>query len=135
MRWKGLLVQTHEDVYKPSDDTFLLADVVRERVGPGKRFLEVGSGAGLVAMVAAEAGAEAFATDMNPHAAQLIGHNARANQLRVHVVRTDLVAGINGQFDVVAFNPPYLPTAEDERVPGPLNLAFDGHCDISVVGP
>ena len=29
-------------------------------------------------------------------------------------------------FDLILFNPPYLPTAEDERVPGYLNYAFDG---------
>ncbi|MCL2863365.1 MAG: methyltransferase [Methanimicrococcus sp.] len=31
-----------------------------------------------------------------------------------------------GGFDLILFNPPYLPTAEDEKVPGNLNYAFDG---------
>jgi len=31
-----------------------------------------------------------------------------------------------GGFDLILFNPPYLPTAADERVPGYLNYAFDG---------
>jgi release factor glutamine methyltransferase len=34
---------------------------------------------------------------------------------------------LRGQaFDVVVFNPPYLPTAPHEHVPGPLDAAFDG---------
>ena len=29
-------------------------------------------------------------------------------------------------FDLILFNPPYLPTSKDEKVPGWLNYAFDG---------
>ncbi|MDX1534805.1 MAG: HemK2/MTQ2 family protein methyltransferase, partial [Thermoplasmata archaeon] len=35
--------------------------------------------------------------------------NARRNGLGLEVVRTDLFQGLNGTFDVIAFNPPYLP--------------------------
>jgi release factor glutamine methyltransferase len=44
----------------------------------------------------------------------------------VRVVRADLCHGLCGPFDLVIFNPPYLPTAEDERLPEWLNRAFDG---------
>ena len=116
-------------VYEPSHDSFLLANAVAAEVRPGERFLEVGCGAGLAAMVAAAAGARAWATDLNPHAVELARRNARRNGLDVEVERGDLMAGLAGPFDVVAFNPPYLPTAPDEYLPGPLNLAFDGGPD------
>jgi release factor glutamine methyltransferase len=64
--------------------------------------------------------ADVTATDISPDAAR----NARLNG--VSVVRTDLFRGICGPFDLVIFNPPYLPTAEDERLPTWLNRAFDG---------
>ena len=32
-------------------------------------------------------------------------------------------------FDMIIFNPPYLPTSDDEKVPGWLNYAFDGGRD------
>ncbi|WNY24454.1 Release factor glutamine methyltransferase [Methanimicrococcus hongohii] len=32
-------------------------------------------------------------------------------------------------FDLIIFNPPYLPTSEDEKVSGMLNYAFDGGVD------
>ena len=32
-------------------------------------------------------------------------------------------------FDLMIFNPPYLPTSEEEKVPGWLNYAFDGGVD------
>lgn len=134
MNWSGpenteYFLSTHPEVYIPSDDTFLLAKAVHDVVRPGEAFLEVGCGAGLVAMVAARRGAHVTCTDLNPHAVRLAGHNAKQNGLTVTAIKTDLLDGVAGPFDVVAFNPPYLPTAPDEVVPGPLNLAFDGGLD------
>ncbi len=129
MDWDGLFYATHRDVYEPSDDSFLLARVVRDEVRAGDRFLEVGCGTGLVGLAAARAGARVTCTDANPHAVALARHNAKQNRLDVEVVETDLLAGLAGPFDAVAFNPPYLPTAEDEHVEGPLDLAFDGGPD------
>jgi len=134
MRWTPpgqpeLFIGTHPDVYVPSDDTFLLARAVAAEVRPGMRVLEVGCGAALVSLVAARAGAIVTATDLNPHAIAVARHNAHENGVRLDVVQADLLDGLAGPFDLVAFNPPYLPTAPDEVVPGPLNLAFDGGKD------
>lgn len=134
MEWTGpdghrYFLALHEEVYRPAEDTFLLARAVHAALRPGQRFLEVGCGAGLVGLVAARAGADVTATDLNPHAVALALHNARQNGLRVRAVQADLLEGLEGPFDVVAFNPPYLPTTPADYVPGPLNLAFDGGPD------
>lgn len=136
MEWTGpggqrYFLALHGDVYRPSDDTFLLAEAVHREVGArrGLRFLEVGCGAGLVSLVAAKAGCEVTCTDANPHAVALAAHNAKQNGVRLRAVETDLLAGLPGPFDLVAFNPPYLPTDPDERLPGVINLAFDGGRD------
>lgn len=129
MEHEGVFYATHRDVYEPSDDSFLLARVVKDHAGPGVRVLEVGCGTGLVGLTAAKAGAEVTLTDANPFAVELARHNAKENEVRVEVVETDLLAGLTGPFDVVCFNPPYLPTSEDDLVEGPLNLAFDGGLD------
>lgn len=126
MEWDGLFVVTHRDVYEPHDDSFLLARVVAETVGAGVRFLEVGCGAGLVSMAAARAGATVTATDINPFAVRLAAQNAKQNKFVVAAINADLMAGLTGPFDVIAFNPPYLPTAPEDKVDGPLNAAFDG---------
>ncbi len=100
-----VIVEERPTVYRPSDDSYLLLGAVS--VAPGERFLEVGAGAGLVALHAARL-TRAIATDMNPGAIELLNENARKNGLPLGVVRTDLMAGLRGPFDVVAFNPPYL---------------------------
>lgn len=122
-------VWEHRDVYKPSHDTFLLAHAVGHEVRPGDRFLEVGCGAGLVSMVAARKGATVTATDLNPEAVRLAQENATENEVAMEVRKADLLEGLAGPFDVIAFNPPYLPTGPEEVLPGPLNLAFDGGRD------
>jgi len=129
VEWDGLFYTTHRDVYEPSDDTFLLARVVAAEVRPGERFLEVGCGTGLVSLAAARAGAVVTCADVNPVAVETARHNARENRLTVAAVEADLLAGLPGPFDAVAFNPPYLPTADDEHVEGPLDWAFDGGPD------
>lgn len=134
MNWTGpdgtpFAIILDKDVYRPSDDTFLLAKAVHAHVQPGERFLEVGCGSGLVSLVAARAGASVTACDLNPHAVVAAHRNAAENRLRIEAVESDLLAEVAGPFDVVAFNPPYLPTGPDEVLPGPLNLAFDGGLD------
>jgi len=92
-------------VYQPAEDSALLAAVAEESVGAGDRVLEVGTGSGWVAeRVAAETGASVVASDLNPHAAR------QARERGLEAVRADLVAPFrDGAFDVVLFNPPYLP--------------------------
>jgi release factor glutamine methyltransferase len=128
MDWEGLWIERHADVYQPHHDSFLLARSVAAAVRPGDRWVDVGCGAGIVAMIAARAGAQVTATDMNPHAVRLTAANAHTNGLALEAVCTDLVAGVQqaAARDGLSFNPPYLPTAPDEVLAGPLNAAFDG---------
>jgi release factor glutamine methyltransferase len=100
-----VVVEDRSTVYRPSDDSYLLLGAVS--LAPGERFLEVGAGTGLLALHAARI-ARAVATDVNPDAVELLRKNARRNRVALEVVRTDLMAGLLGPFDVVAFNPPYL---------------------------
>ncbi len=124
----GLLdLAARPHVYPVREDTLLLAQATK--VWPGGRFVEVGCGSGLASLAAARAGARVVATDRNPFALQGVREEARARGLALDGVRTDLLEGLR-RFDVVAFNPPYLPTPPEERDPDPwVNLALDGGTD------
>ncbi|MDD3316727.1 MAG: class I SAM-dependent methyltransferase [Methanosarcina sp.] len=114
-------------VYEPAEDSFLLADAALKEAKPGMRILEIGAGSGFVSAVllANLKDISLVATEINPHAARCAKANA------VEVIRTDLFKGIKTRhpeslFDLILFNPPYLPTSKEEKVPGWLNYAFDG---------
>lgn len=97
-------------VYQPAEDSALLAgEIVADLAdrNPG-RLLDVGTGSGYVgARVAAETGAAVVGSDINPEACR------RAQERGLAVVRGNLVEPFaDGAFDVVAFNPPYLPAME-----------------------
>lgn len=95
------------DVYDPSDDSYLLLKVVD--VAREVSLLEMGAGTGLIAIHAAKLGAKVTAADINPHAVECTRRNAAKNNVRMDVVRSDLFEKIHGSFDIIAFNPPYLP--------------------------
>ncbi|MDP3563078.1 MAG: class I SAM-dependent methyltransferase [Methanoregula sp.] len=106
-------------VYQPEADTYLLLDAAKKELQPGDRVLEIGTGSGLISRELARV-SDVVATDINPHAALC------ARGSGVDVVRSNLFAGIRGTFDLILFNPPYLPTQPEERIDDWLEYALDG---------
>jgi len=109
-----------DQVYPPAEDSYLLLRAALAEVRPTDRVLEVGTGSGYVAAGLLGRAAAVVATDINPHAV------ACARGRGVAAIRTDLFSGVSGPFDLILFNPPYLPTAPDERMDDWLEYALDG---------
>ena len=124
IRYKNTSVNIIENVYEPSEDSFLLADAVLSEIPECERILEVGCGSGLIsAVIKANTKASVIGIDINPHAAKCTKENG------IDVIRGDLLSCIKGLFDLIIFNPPYLPTGDEERQKGWLNVALDGGYD------
>lgn len=107
-------------VYDPCDDTFLMLEAALEEVEDEDVVLEIGTGSGIISMFLADHARRVTATDINPHAVRCAHENG------VSVVQADLLYGIRGVFDLIVFNPPYLPVPEDERNGDWLEKSWDG---------
>ena len=109
-----------EEVYEPAEDTHLLLRVALEEVGPEDRVLEMGCGHGMISKRLVSLSKNVLATDVNPNSVKIL------RRVGIDTVQADLFCGIRSKFDLVLFNPPYLPTGEEEVLKGWLNFAFDG---------
>jgi len=128
--YKGMAFRVDPGVYEPAEDTFLLADDLD--VGQGEKVLELGTGCGILSILAAKAGAEVVATEINPAALECARANAIVHGVedRIELRLGDLFDPVAGEcFDLVVFNPPYLPVSRDEALGTPLDLAWEAGQD------
>jgi len=128
-----LVIETHSEVYDPAEDSFLLLETLH--IDSNDTVLELGTGCGLIALDCARKGSHTVCTDINPFAVQLTRRNIERNQ---HLLKGSLeirqgnlfsVLHEKELFDVIIFNPPYLPTKKQEKVGGWFDIATDGGPD------
>ncbi len=101
-----------------------LAVEIADRVRPGERWLEIGTGSGVVACALARAGAVVTATDLDPVAARNARLNAALGDRVVEVREGDLFVPVAGErFDAVVANLPFWP---GDGAGLPLGQAFAG---------
>jgi release factor glutamine methyltransferase len=74
------------------------------------RVVDVGTGSGAIALAIADEypGARVTATDISPGALELARENAIRLGLEIELVETSLLDGLEGPFDLVVSNPPYV---------------------------
>jgi len=128
LTYKGYIFHIFLKVYEPSDDTFLIADCLE--VKEGARVLDLGTGCGILGILAAERAERIIGIDINPHAVRCAKANAKTNGIegKMDLVRGDLFQPLKSdeKFDLILFNPPYLPTPEREGRRGWLEKAWSG---------
>jgi release factor glutamine methyltransferase len=105
-----------ENVYEPAEDSFLFAENLK--VQENETVLDVGTGCGILGIIAAEKASAVVAVDVNPYAVRCARENAKLNEVqnRIYYVQGDLFTPFNEcfKFDVVLFNAPYLPVDDNE---------------------
>jgi release factor glutamine methyltransferase len=120
-------IRTERDVYEPAADTELLVRSIRLR--QGERVLEIGTGTGVVAIHCAKHGCRVTATDVVEKALELARENVDQNAVDVDLREGDMFEPAEGRYDVIIFNPPYLPTAPEDLTLSDLDRALDGGPD------
>jgi release factor glutamine methyltransferase len=99
-------------VLKPPSDAWMLARYLQqEGLAVGAKVLDICTGSGVLAIVAAQDGAaEVTAVDISRRAVTATRMNAWINGVSVDARRGDLFAPLGGRrFDLILANPPYLP--------------------------
>jgi len=99
-------------IYEPSEDSFLLADIVK-KYSRDKSVLDMGTGSGIQAKTAISAGAKSvLASDINEKAIE----HVKLNYQDIQTIHSNLFDNISGKFDLIIFNPPYLPADKREDI-------------------
>jgi len=111
--YDGLEFVVPEGVYQPRKDSRLLADELAGQGFAGSSLLDVGTGCGYLAVIAASNGADAVAADINEDGLRAVRENAGRNDVDVRVVRSDMFGAVDEVFDYIVFNPPYLPGSRE----------------------
>jgi len=101
-------------IYEPREDSFLMLDALAELDLKGLRVLDMGTGSGILAAYCAKKGAEVTASDIDANAVRRLGVLTRRLGISLQTATSDLFSEVCGQFDIVLFNPPYLPSEQIE---------------------
>ncbi len=110
IHYKNTVIKYTDSVYEPSEDSFLLAEAALSEIKDSERILEVGCGSGIIsAVIKANTTAKITGIDINPYAAACTKENG------VEAIRGDLLSCVKGKFDMIIFNPPYLPYHEGAK--------------------
>ena len=116
MEFFGLELKVPGDVYLPREDSFLLAEVLEDEIQAGERVLDLGTGSGLLSLVAARRAEKVVGVDINKGAVNAARENSTRNGFEnTCFFKSDLFEEISGEFDLVVFNPPYLPAGEENK--------------------
>jgi len=107
-KYLGISIEHCPGVYRPAEDTFLLLD----HLIPGNRVLEIGCGTGIISIYCARMGRNVTCCDISQGALDCAEKNAIRNRVSLNIVNSNLFQNIEGAYDTIIFNPPYLPVED-----------------------
>ncbi len=111
----GLPIRVNAQVLIPRQDTEILAEeairTVREADHP-LRVLDLGTGSGCLAIAIKSfcPESEVSGSDICSQALKTAADNAAANSVEIRWILSDLFSAVEGQFDLIVSNPPYIPS-------------------------
>jgi release factor glutamine methyltransferase len=137
----GRRFKTDRRALIPRPETERLAELMLKQIpvdtSPGTRLADIGTGSGVLAITLAleRPALEIVATDISGDTLALARENAFAHGIdgRIKWLQTDLLSGVDTDFDFLVANLPYVPSAEMAKLPREVRhdpaLALDGGAD------
>ncbi|MGN0797565.1 MAG: peptide chain release factor N(5)-glutamine methyltransferase [Christensenellales bacterium] len=111
----GYDIKVNEDVLCPRPETEYLAEQVIKLTSKDSRVLDMCTGSGCIAIaVAKESGAHVVGVDISDKALAVASENIKLNGVEqlVELVESDFWDKVEGKFDVIVSNPPYIKTED-----------------------
>ena len=134
----GRTFKVTPDVLDPRADTETVIEVCLQLLPQAKPLgiLDLGTGSGILAvtLLSERPLATGVAVDMSPAALAVASENAKAVAQRLKLAESNWFSNVEGRFDLIVSNPPYIPAAEvlqldiEVREHDP-HLALDGGND------
>ena len=119
--FRRLTLRVDPRVLIPRPETEVLVErcleLIADRDAPA--VLDIGTGSGAIALAIADEhpGARVSGTDTSADALAVAAENAALTRLRVELVEGELFAGLDGPFDLVVSNPPYIAPEDVAALP------------------
>ncbi len=99
-------------IYFSEEDSFLIQK--HPKIFSKGRVLDVGTGSGILAETAMRNTKDVIAVDIDDESVKY------AKSKGINAIKSDLFSNVKGKFDVIIFNPPYLPSSKYK------DIALDG---------
>ena len=123
-------LEVNKDVLIPRPDTEVIVeevlDIAKKSEVAGIKILDIGTGSGAIAIAVASEipHASVMATDISPAALEVARRNAESLGLqnRIDFRQGDLLEPVEGVFDIIASNPPYIGAVEYKELPEGVRL-------------
>jgi release factor glutamine methyltransferase len=103
----GRTITVPPDVQPITGMAHLLGQAVLDEVRVGDRVLDMGTGSGVNAILAATTAESVLAVDISEPAVETARANAAANGVAIEVRVSDVFSSVDGAFDLIVFDPPF----------------------------
>lgn len=92
--------------------TIVMTRLLLKEIHTHDRILDMGTGVSAIVglFLWKHCGCHVVSCDINPDIVLMAQENIRLNQSPIRVIRSNLFENIDEDFDIVVFNPPYVPT-------------------------
>ena len=119
----GLTFSVNEHVLIPRQDTEILVEEVLKELHDGMRVLDMctGSGCILLSLLHYSNDCEGLGVDLSAEALEVAGRNVLKvltpeKAEHAHFLQSDLFEKVEGKFEIIVSNPPYIASAEVEKL-------------------
>ena len=117
--------------------TLVLTKLVLREINKDNRVLDMGTGTSSIIglTIWKQCGCYVVCSDINPEIVSMAQENVEFNQAPIQVKHSNLFENIEEDFDVVVFNPPYVPTKKGtmSNLSKQFQSQWDGGEDGSVI--